>query len=838
MRKVLILAMVAVTGLAVLLTGCGGGGGCVDGKTPGLYLAASPASVEANGSEQITVTASGLDSSCNPIGAGVSVEMRLANQEPENPGDNPDLVGQFASGGTSATVPMTNLGARTTLTSNVAGTASVTAGATIDGEYMSAIPVTVTFRAPPANRCTIAVEAADGSIPADGASSTIITATPVSYDGTPMTNGTSVNFSTNLGTFSSSGTTTAVIAISNGSAQATLLSEQLDQNQVATVTASFTCNDPLQTEASNDRDVLFSVGNQAFINLDASVNQLLADGVSTADLTAEVFMADGTPAPAGEIVSFLTDMGSFVEAPGGSPRAFDVLTDGEGKAYATFRSGDVGGTAHVSAAVYIDGETLRSTQDINLRQVGYLEWVSSDPTKLGVRGSGVNESAEITFKVMDNNRQAFPNVLVRFSASSNTVTLDQTQATTNDEGLVVARVNSGAIATSVTVTATVDGGGADPLEASSPALVIVGAKPSAKNFTFYCERFNVGGFILVDVYSDCTVLLADRNSNKIGFATAVYFSSEAGQIDGTAETEVDGVDMGSTTVTIRTSNRTPKDVSPLIDPAEPFVVDGNYTHNPRDGLLTIVAATTGEEEFTDMNGNGRYDDGEPFVDLGEPFIDEDDDGIRGPTEPFTDSNNNQAYDGPNGVWDGDTDIWTQTRMVWTGHYWGDPRCAENYKYSGLCGEVLMPPNDNPRDFNLAKGATRLFSWRVADRNLNPLNETTTVNMDVDGKGSLGNSSPPLSFNAPDALGTSIEFIKVNNMQTLLPCTDNDPICYIMPVVHGFSGGFSGSAVVEGAPITDTQPPEAGSVSLTVNYRESPGEGDNFSTGDFIQGLFQ
>ncbi len=47
------------------------------------------------------------------------------------------------------------------------------------------------------------------------------------------------------------------------------------------------------------------------------------------------------------------------------------------------------------------------------------------------------------------------------------------------------------------------------------------------------------------------------------------------------------------------------------------------------GRSTILAFAQGEESFTDTNGNGLYDVGEPFVDLPEAFLDVNDDGVFG-----------------------------------------------------------------------------------------------------------------------------------------------------------------------------------------------------------------
>lgn len=62
------------------------------------------------------------------------------------------------------------------------------------------------------------------------------------------------------------------------------------------------------------------------------------------------------------------------------------------------------------------------------------------------------------------------------------------------------------------------------------------------------------------------------------------------------------------------------------------------------GRTTILAFSQGEESFTDSNGNGLYDEGEPFVDRTEAFLDVNEDGVFGNAEAdpdVDDSRNNE-----------------------------------------------------------------------------------------------------------------------------------------------------------------------------------------------------
>jgi hypothetical protein len=92
------------------------------------------------------------------------------------------------------------------------------------------------------------------------------------------------------------------------------------------------------------------------------------------------------------------------------------------------------------------------------------------------------------------------------------------------------------------------------------------------------------------------------------------------------------------------------------------------TNNPRDNLVSMIAITTGEEAFEDLNNNGVRDENplEPFEDLTEPFVDNNDNGTWDPKERFVDANGNGKWDGKNGKFDSITLIWVQERILWTG----------------------------------------------------------------------------------------------------------------------------------------------------------------------------
>lgn len=649
--------------------------------------------------------------------------------------------------------------------------------------------------------CAVALVANPPVIEPDGVSTSSITATVFTDSGGQMPDGTEVVLTTTLGAFVESGSTTYTTTTISGVATATLQSEVVAQDTAVTVTAEYTCDNGENT--SNTVQVIFGQLGPPSVVLVATSSWVLADDVSTVDLTASVYLPGGAPAGAGEEVTFFADLGRFQES--GAP-TYVAYTDANGIATATFVGGTQGGIALVRASVFIQSMAASDEVDITVKQLGFIEFISASPDKLGIRGSGINESGIVTFQVKDTTGLPFPaGALVEFTLSAAPgVTLDSPNDRTDSQGMVEATINSGRVATTVTVTATVHVG-VDTLQAVSLPIAIVGAKPNARYMTFSCEYLNVGGLVLDFVETGCTVSLADRYSNRIGFATNVIFRTEAGSIDASALTAESGADIGKATVVVRTGDPRPKDVDPLA--GEPFI----GTHNPRDGIVVILAATTGEEEFDDVNGNGQYDIGEPFAqwEKGEPYLDIDDDGIRDPDEMFIDANGNMMYDGPNGVWDGDTIIWKATHMLWTGEaeYAGAGDCSAQYRYSIVCPDTFLIP----------KGGEQQFDWEVKDINLNPLNSSLVAGFSVNGKGTAGASTPPLPWQAPDTLGGF-----------------EDPTAYW----SGCGGGFCGWFKAQGAPLTDPNPPEAGTVSLDIVYRQTPGGGASRDESMSVSGTFE
>ncbi|NMB75795.1 MAG: hypothetical protein GYA21_11800 [Myxococcales bacterium] len=823
MKRVFRYGCGTMLALALALPACSSGSaGCPAGQTGGLTISLRPRTgAYANGTAKVTATVTGTDANCQPLPDGAVIQMSLSDASPEG-------VGQFTNGEQAVDVSILSGATKADIVSNVVGTVRVNAmySDPVTKTIVSAPPQQAVFLEPQTTgQCAISLTATPLAILGDGSSTSTITATLISDTGGAMPNGTAVTFSTDKGKFTNSNDKSYQGSTTASQATAQLQSESITADTQATVTATFKCDNATQDTKSNTIKVRFVVSlDHPILTLSAQKTEVMADGASTIGLTAELLRANGERAGADVPINFFTNLGTFSES---NAVNYEAMTDANGVATATFLAPTQSGIANIRASAYIDGENASDEVQINVRQLGFVEYKGAVPAKLGVKGSGVNESSVLTFVVKDTTGATFPaGQLVEFTMSNAPgVTLEPLSERTDDKGEVRTTLKSGTLATTVTVTATARVG-VQSLQATSNAIAIVGAKPNARYMTFSCELLNVGGLVIDFQEVKCTVGLADRYTNKIGFATNVTFKTEAGSITPSAATEETGDKMGLATVLLRTSNPRPADVSPLS--SEPRMTVGNHVYNPRDGLLMIIAATTGEEEFTDVNGNGVYDTNEPYVDLAEPYLDEDDDGIHDANEQFIDANGNFSWDGPNGQWDSNTIIWTPTWMVWTGHMATGGDC------NGEHASIICPAS-----FNIAKGMDFQFTYCIMDQNLNPLNGTLNLSLQVEGKGSAGSSSPPLPYQSPDILGCTVNWAKVQQIQGSEACQSSDPVCYQNVLIEcGPSAGLCGSFIAKGASITDTTPAAAGSVTLKAAYRESNGAGAAINDSIVVGGIFQ
>src|SRR5471032_1918281 len=342
-----------------------------------------------------------------------------------------------------------------------------------------------------------------------------------------------------------------------------------------------------------------------------------------------------------------------------------------GVATTSYTDKGCGGADTITASATVFGASVGSSGVLTVMpaSAGQLAFVSALPQNIalkGTGGAGRQESATVTFKVLDRNGNPVSGQSVSFALNTTAggLSLNPASATTGAGGLVATTVQSGTVNTPVRVTATLAGG----ISTVSDQLTVSTGVPDQNSFSLSSTFLNVEG----GDFNGCpsptnvnngpgatiTARLGDHFHNPVPDGTAVSFTASGGTIDASCLTG-----LTSTTLTdgsVITQKGTPGECTVRYCSGNPC---------PANDRVTVLAYALGEESFTDTNGNNLYDAGEPFTDLGEPFRNDraitnananflDDawssgNAVRAAGEQYIDSNGNGAWDATgDGVYNG------------------------------------------------------------------------------------------------------------------------------------------------------------------------------------------
>jgi hypothetical protein len=430
-------------------------------------------------------------------------------------------------------------------------------------------------------------------------------------------------------------------------------------------------------------------------SLEVGLSKLrIYSGIGDYAAVAVSVLKKGSPA-AGEKVKLSSDLAGLTlqdpKSASGSPvllPQLDIPMDNNGRAKAWLQENGLQGLGALTATHELSGAVVQYPYEVT--RVQSVLWTAtkcgeSDCTVMGIKGSGINEQAQVYFKVVDARNRPVPNINVSFRIDNPPGGVRVTpSAFTNAEGIAQANVASGRIIGAFAVRAIVL---ENQVEVSSGTIGIRGATPSNWGFSLRCTPVNIAAYVSAippaSVNVTCRVKLVDRFNNPVGTGTPVNFKVEAGAIPTTATSKIyvangDNTLEGTAEVVFSTIGAfPPRETEPLgEDPQqwprprdwEPQVTAGAVVRNPRDSLVTVLAYVRGEEYYQDNNGNGQWDPGEMFIDQGEPFVDSNDNGTWDPGELFIDVGEpgNGKWDPPNGKWDTNTTIWDEARILYTG----------------------------------------------------------------------------------------------------------------------------------------------------------------------------
>lgn len=169
-----------------------------------------------------------------------------------------------------------------------------------------------------------------------------------------------------------------------------------------------------------------------------------------------------------------------------------------------------------------------------------------------VQESGGTSVARLTFQVVDSTglpiglEQAVE-VDFRFGQQPGDATLTPETVTTNGNGQATVNVSSGKTSGIVQLVATTQAPDGTEFQSKPVSLTIHGGLPNKCHFSLGPEQFNFAGLAEFGVTTQVRVFVGDKYGNPVVPGTSVYFSSNAGLIGGSVQTDDQG--RGSVTLT-------------------------------------------------------------------------------------------------------------------------------------------------------------------------------------------------------------------------------------------------------------------------------------------------
>jgi hypothetical protein len=278
---------------------------------------------------------------------------------------------------------------------------------------------------------------------------------------------------------------------------------------------------------------------------------------------------------------------------------------------------------------------------------------------------------------------------------------------------------------------------------NASVVSIGGGVPTSSRFSVSADPLNIPGLHKNGVETNITAWMSDRygNYNILQGTTVSFWSETALSVNTSSATADNG---GAASVTARTQHPVLATSTGGLDVQEwqwetdlinyisaEYLVP--FTNHPRDGQVSVLAITQGEEYFLDENANGLFDSGEGYDDThDDPFIDVNDNDTRDdgtgpdpldpdPFEEYSDSNQDPGWDSLNGQWDPYKDIFTSAKLL-------------------ITGEPLIFIHPAIFGFDVPQGGSEAFTFVVCDRNLNYLSAGIEISVSIEGGGKVYSDS--------------------------------------------------------------------------------------------------
>ncbi len=388
---------------------------------------------------------------------------------------------------------------------------------------------------------------------------------------------------------------------------------------------------------------------------------------STGSATITVVLNDDTNSIPYEVPVDISFSSSCVDS--GLATIESPVATVNGIAQSTYKDIACGQTDTIEVNAKVGSQLLAGSVAIAVQDAaaGSINFISASNDFIALKGTGGSgggitrqETSVLKFQVVDVNGSpaAFEEVMFALSSNVGNLSLNHSSAQSDADGYAEVIVQSGSVATSIRVIATLASD--TSLSTISDLLVISSGVADYNSFSLSVSDFNPEGWAIDGTKVQVTAHVADHFNNPVPDGTAVVFNTEFGQIEPSCTTT-----NGSCTVTWTSSEpRIPipefRDITTttkiLGDDNVCLKQDGtasllnNFAYpcfysnasaatinDPEmsGGLgqvygnrVTIFAHLIGEESFADSNGNGAFDANEAYADISaEGFRDDNEDGV-------------------------------------------------------------------------------------------------------------------------------------------------------------------------------------------------------------------
>jgi hypothetical protein len=183
----------------------------------------------------------------------------------------------------------------------------------------------------------------------------------------------------------------------------------------------------------------------------------------------------------------------------------------------------------ITATATVGGQQLSATGTVTVAPgaIGSIIFESATPTNVALRGTGSTnnpETSTVVFRVLDQAGGPRQGSTVNFSLNTTVggISVSPTSAVSGTDGRVQTVVQGGTVATTVRVTATVQG--VTPVLATqSNQLTVTTGIPDQDSFSLAPQCSNVEAWNRDGVVAPITVRLSDRYNNPVPDGTAVTF---------------------------------------------------------------------------------------------------------------------------------------------------------------------------------------------------------------------------------------------------------------------------------------------------------------------------